>query len=294
KGLNRMVKWTKIFLQGLVGQGLVGYNTVKTMIDGLEAKSIKDYGEYFPNLSLIDNGKIENQCVRVFEVKKNENNFLIMNGPQPRSDEISSLFLQKVIGDIDEMNEQNKIDVYLSFGAYVTKNLSPYEIETDKKLPASELADLVLKHELEKERKLYIATSGFDFDKFTKILGIPEQEVVKESQGFISGLNGVLPAMIGERLNIPTATIMIETTGTESSRSANFPALAQYLGFLSTKRALQFLNKTFNFDLDIETRITKVLDEIKDSAKEEIISYIEKDFQEDKRDTETDHRAMYV
>ena len=288
-----MVKWKKIFLQGLVGQGLVGYNTVKTMIDSLEAKSIKDYAEFFPNLSLIDNGKIENQCVRVFETKKNGNNFLIMNGPQPRSDELSALFLQQIMSDIKKFHEENKIEAFLSFGAYVTKNLSPYEVETEKKLNANDLADIVLKNESEKARKLYIATSGFDFDELVKILEIGEDEVVKESQGFISGLNGVLPAMVGERLNIPTATIMIETTGTES-RTGSFPVLAQYLGFLSTKRALQFLNKTFKLDLDIDTRISKVLDEIKDSAKDEIIAYIERDIQEDKRERESDHRAMYV
>ena len=67
-----------------------------------------------------------------------------------------------------------------------------------------------------------------------------------------------------------------------------------WLGFLSTKRALQFLNKTFKLDLDIDTRISKVLDEIKDSAKDEIIAYIERDIQEDKRERESDHRAMYV
>ena len=110
-----MVKWTKIFLQGLVGQGLVGYNTVKTMIDGLEAKSIQDYAEFFPNLSLIDNGKIENQCVRIFEVNKQDNNFLIMNGPQPRSDELSTMFLQRIMKDIQGYDKQNKIEVYIFF-----------------------------------------------------------------------------------------------------------------------------------------------------------------------------------
>jgi predicted ATP-grasp superfamily ATP-dependent carboligase len=284
-----MVKWTKIFLQGLVGQGLVGYNTVKTMIDSLEAKSIQDYAEYFPNLSLIDNGKIENQCVRIYET----GDFLIMNGPQPRSDELSTLFLKKIMEDIQNLHEQNKIDVYLSFGAYVTKNLSPYEIDSAEKLTTNELADLVLKKETEKVRHLYIATSGYNFDEFVNTLGISDEEVVKESQGFISGLNGVLPAMVGERLKIPTATIMIETTGTES-RTSSFPVLSQYLGFLSTKRALEFLNKTFNLDLDIDKRISKVLDEISAPAKEEIIAYIDRDIKEDKRDRESDHRAMYV
>lgn len=288
-----MKKWNNIFLQGLVGLGLVGYNTVKTLIDELEAKPIKDYAEFFPNLSLIDNGKIENQCVRIFEKSNKDNHFLIMNGPQPRSDEISTLFLKQIMEDVDKINKDNKIDVYLSFGAYVNKNLAPFEqIEENKKLSEDELAELVLKHENEKERKLYIATSGYDFDKFIKTIGITEEEVMKESQGYISGLNGVLPAMIGERLKIPTATIMIETTGTES-RSGTFPILAQYLGFLSTKRALQFLNKTFVLGLDIETKISKLLEEIKDSAKQELIQYIQKDIREEKRE-EPDHGAMYV
>ena len=148
------MKWKNVFLQGLVGRGLVGYNTVKTLIDGLEAQPIKDYAEYFPSLALIDNGVVENQCVRIFEksMKEEKYNFLIMNGPQPRSDELSSFFLKQIIKDIYEYKD--KIDVYLSFGAYVNKNLAPYEIQTEEKLSVDKLADLVLENEMNKHLTL--------------------------------------------------------------------------------------------------------------------------------------------
>jgi len=284
-----------IFLQGLVGLGLVGYNTVKTLIDAIGAESIQDYAEFFPNLSLIDNGVIENQCVRVYKKDFSDDGrfFHIMNGPQPRTDELSSFFLQKIIKDIDSINNHNKIDYYLSFGAYVTKNLS-FEEENESS-SVEELAEKILQNEIDKDRNLYVATSGqLEFDSFVTNLNI-DDVIIKETQGFISGLNGVLPAMVGERLKIPTATIMVETTGTDS-RSNNFPVLSQFLGLLATKKGLQFLNKVFDLNLDLESKIIKVLEELKETAKNEIITFLSKDINNIDRSRETDFRndKMYI
>ncbi len=290
-------KWNNIILQGLSGLGLVGYNTVKTLIDTYEADVYKDYAEYFPNLTLIDNGTIENQCVRIYDKDLPNKHFQFINGPQPRSDELTSMFLQKVIVDIAEMNKNKKIDLFLSFGAYVTKTLSHGDFQDITYSTKEELAEKILTAEIEKKRNLYIATSGqLIFDDFIKDLG-GESDVVKEPGGVISGLNGVLPAMVGERLKIPTATIMIETTGTGADmRSSNdFPLLAQFLGLLATKRALIFVKKTFGIEENLETKIDTILDELKSTAKQEIITFFDRDNGNDRsRESEFRNDKMYT
>lgn len=290
-------KWNNIVLQGLSGLGLVGYNTVKTLIDTYQAEVFKDYAEFFPNITIIDNGTIENQCVRIYGKDLPDKKFQFLNGPQPRSDELTSHFLQKIMTDITELHKQKKIDLFLSFGAYVTKNLSEEVFQDITYTTKEEMADKVLSLEIEKKRNLYIATCGdLAFDDFVNDLE-GEQDIVKEPGGIISGLNGVLPAMIGERLKIPTATIMIETTGTgpDMRPSNEFPLLAQFFGILATKRALAFVKKTFGLEEDLEKKIDSVLEELKPTAKQEIIAFFSRDTGDDRR-RESDFRTdkMYT
>ena len=141
---------------------------------------------------------------------------------------------------------------------------------------------------------MYIATSGhLAFDRFVEDLGLDEK-IIKETQGYISGLNGVLPALIGERLKIPTATIMIETTGTDS-RNNNFPVLSQFLGLLATKKALQFIEKVFTLDKKLDSKIDTILTELKDTARQELITFFDRDIS-DEKSRESDYRndKMYT
>lgn len=286
--------WNNIFLQGLVGHGLVGYNTVKTLIDNSETDVIKDYAEYFPNLSFIDNGIIENQCVRLFRMDKLERTFYYINGPQPRADELNSFFLQKIISDIREIHANHPIDFFISFGALVSRNLSYADFPDFQYKNKEELAEKILASEIELDRKLRVATcGGLVFEDFAKSLGEPK-DLQKETQGYISGLNGVLPALVGERLQIPTATIMVESTGADS-RSNNFPVLAQFLGLLATKKALQFIQNVFFEGQEFDKKIDSILEELKSAAKQELINYIETDFSPEKS-PESDYRndKMYT
>jgi len=82
--------WNEIFLQGLVGLGLVGYNTVKTLVDRFDAKTLMDYAEFYPSLSLIENGEIINQCARVHVMDLASRRFYLLHGPQPRITECYS------------------------------------------------------------------------------------------------------------------------------------------------------------------------------------------------------------
>lgn len=292
----------KIFLQGLVGLGFVGYNTIKTLVDSLEAEVLQDYAEFFPNLSLIDDGAIENQCCRVYHKTYEERDYYLLNGPQPRSDELASLFLQKFISDYRTLEEgSGPVDLYISFGAFVTSMLTPEEMELglDLKVATPEdIAEAVLKYEVEKPRRLFVATCGpLGFDTVATMAGDAEQ-VVKETQGYISGLNGVLPALIGERLKTPTATIMVETTLTEAGRmsSQSAPALTQFLGLVSTKRALEFLRQAFGLDLQLDEKVAKLIEEIQPHAKEDLLTGLTfGEAEQEKERTENDFRdKMYI
>ncbi|MHA2362360.1 MAG: PAC2 family protein [Candidatus Hodarchaeales archaeon] len=289
--------WNEIFLQGLVGLGLVGYNTVKTLIDRFDANVIMDYAEYFPNLSLIENGTIENQCARVYTVDISSRRFYLLNGPQPRQDELSSLFLQKFIIDFKRWHKDNPIDIYISFGAFITSMIGPERFKQEGNISSEEIADKLIQEEIKKPRNLFVATcGGMDFEEFSSEIVHPADVVVRETQGYISGLNGVLPALIGERLKIKTATIMVETTGAEISRStSSTPVLAQFLGLLATRKGLQFLDRLFDIGLDLDTKIDGVIEELLPVARQDIIDTLESGESEFKRDKDTDFRdKMYV
>ena len=70
--IRMALKFNNVFLQGLVGLGLVGYNTIKNIIDAYEINVFQDYAEFFPNLTIIDNGVIENHCFIIFQKELNE------------------------------------------------------------------------------------------------------------------------------------------------------------------------------------------------------------------------------
>lgn len=273
-------KWNNVILQGLSGLGLVGYNTVKTLVEAYDAEVYKDYAEFFPNITVIENARLENQCVRIYQKEiQPKRQFRFINGGQPRSEELSSLFLQKIIADIQELQKGSKIDLFLSFGAYITKTISHEDLQEHMTIPKDELAEKILDAEMKKERNIYIATAGpLFFDDFIKDLE-SDKTITKEPGGYITGLNGVIPAVIGERLKVPAATVMIETTGAGSDiRSpSDFPLLAQFLGLLATKRAVIFLEKTFDLKINLESKIDTILEELKSNAKQEIIALFEKD-----------------
>ncbi len=290
-------KWNNVILQGLSGLGLVGYNTVKTLVEAFDAEVYKDYAEFFPNITVIENARLENQCVRIYQKElQSKRLFRFINGGQPRSEELSSMFLQKIITDIQEIHKNNKVDLFLSFGAYVTKSLSHLDFQDQMFSSKEELADSILNSEINKNRTIYVATSGpLFYDDFIKDLNSYES-ITKEPGGYITGLNGVIPAAIGERLKIPSATVMIETTGTGTDiRPTNdFPLLAQFLGLLATKRALTFLEKTFDLKINLESKIDTILEELKSTAKQEIISFFERDNTDDSRQSDFRNDKMYT
>jgi hypothetical protein len=270
--LDFLGDWKEFFLQGLVGMGLVGFNTTKFFLNKLDSEISMDYAEFFPNVAIIENGRIENQCARIYRSQHGERSFFSLTGPQPRSDELTSLFIQKFVEDFRRIHEESPIDLYISFGAFITEILP----STNKDLPIDNntLADQILDQELTKERKLYIATCGsLDFEEFSLSVQDSRDEIVREPQGFISGLNGVLPAIIGERFNIPVVTIMIETSSAEKFRFNG--AVSQLLGLLGSKKGLDFLDHYFDLNMDLSQYLEPIIEEIIPAARQELVSTLE-------------------
>ena len=214
---------------------------------------------------------------------------------------MSSLFLQKFLLDFKSWHQNAPIDLYLSFGAYVTSMIGKDNVELRENASTEEIADQLIEHEIEKPRNLYIATAGgLGFEEFSQDLAHPADVVVRDTQGYISGLNGVLPSLIGERLNIKTAAVMVETTGTEITRAANNfghlkPALPQFLGLLATRKGLEFLSHLFDISIDLDQKITNLIQELLPIARQDLIETLNKGQLDSRRDKDADFRdKMYV
>ncbi|OLS18959.1 MAG: hypothetical protein HeimC3_47750 [Candidatus Heimdallarchaeota archaeon LC_3] len=269
--------WKEFFLQGLVGMGLVGFNATKFFLKGLESNNISiDYAEFFPNVAIIENGRIENQCARIYRAHHDLRSFHALLGPQPRSDELTSLFIQKFVNDFRHIHEESPIDLYISFGAFITEILpSSSKFLSEGRTDFTTIADQIINQELNKKRKLYIATCGsLDFEEFSLSVQHPDDEIVREPQGFISGLNGVLPAIIGERFNIPTVTIMVETSSAEKYKFNG--AVSQLLGLLASRKGLNFLDNYFDLKMQLDSYLNPVIEEITPAARQELVASLER------------------
>ena len=273
--------WKNFFLQGLVGMGLVGYNTLKFFLKKINSEPIVDYAEFFPQVAVIEEGKIENQCPRIYsaDIGKERRIYGVI-GPQPRSDELSASFLGAFLRDFKKIHEESKIDLFISFGAFITDVIDV----TGTAGGFGAAADRLLDHELTRSRGLYIATcGGLSYDEFALSVQHPDDKIVKEPQGFISGLNGVLPALIGERFKIPTVTIMVESASAEKFRFNS--AVAQLLGLLASRKGLEFLDHYFGLDMDLRSLLTPIIDELLPAARQDLISSMERGEPERREDS---------
>ena len=256
--------------------GLVGFNATKFFLNRLESNISIDYAEFFPNVAIIENGRIENQCARIYRAHHGLRRFYALLGPQPRSDELTSLFIQKFVKDFRRIHEESPIDLYISFGAFITEILpSSSNFNSDGFTDYSTIANQIIDQELNKKRKLYIATCGsLDFEEFSLSVQNQDDEIVREPQGFISGLNGVLPAIIGERFNIPTVTIMVETSSAEKYKFNG--AVSQLLGLLASRKGLNFLDNYFDLNMQLDSYLDPIIGEITPAARQELISSLER------------------
>lgn len=291
------INWKNIVIQGLSGIGLVGFNISRAFIisDFFEKELIEDFSQFFPNIAIIDDGQIKTQSLKLEQLfMKNKGlKVLVLNGPQPQSDELATMFMQQYKESLERLNDkkQGSIDIYFSFGAMM-KNL---EIDHKKifknEKDIEKYANDFLEKLKDEKRKLFIATAGkINFDEFKKECKnfIDPESIVKEREGIITGLNGVLPAFIGQVLQIPVVTIMIETALPEWA-SANSP-LTQYIGLLSSLAGLEFLKKLMNINYDLERDLLITTETLRPLALSQLIRILSKD----KLPSKVSHDRMYV
>ncbi len=267
-----------IWIQGLAGIGLVGYNIAKTLQTEFNLKLWKSYGIYFPNIAPIENGKIYVNSIRIYNGKIDKNKMLwVVTGPQPDSDALSSLFIQQFIKDLEEINKKHKITMYMAFGAFVTSYLSEViQHQKNRGGQPIEIVNRIITQEMTKERPLFVATAGnITFDMFVKETKARsfDGELRKEESGYISGLNGVLPALVGEILNIPSIACMIDTCLVDFEGPRGPTGLSLFLGFLASMKGLQFLNKMFDLRLNFEA-LENQIESLSATAKEQLFKLL--------------------
>lgn len=283
-----IIGYNTVLIQGLMGMGLIGYNIVKFFLSKVKSEAMYDYAEFFPHIALIENGLIENQCARLYQSNViNSRIFYSLIGPQPRTDELSSFFMQKYLSDLKEVHINTPIDLYISFGAFITDTIVPERFGTEPEA----IANNIIESELNKKRNLYVATCGtLDYDEFALSVQHPDDSIIREPQGYISGLNGVLPAVVGERLKIPTVTIMIEASMSDFFQSKN--SISQFLGLLAANKGLAFIDHYFDLNMDLDSLLTPIIEELTGIAKQDIITVLT---QEPVRtDEPRDRDTMYI
>ncbi len=240
-----------VYVQGLTGMGLVGFNVAQTVRMDLDAYRIATYSEFFPTVAFVDDGKLKTRTIEVFKAQLNNTTVYSMTGSQPEENLLTSAFISKFEQDMSRWHGAEPVDLYLAFGAFITR----FELPNVDEREVNELAEKKIKEEKLKERRLFIATAGgLEYTELKSFLAESssgtDNLVLQESEGYISGLNGVLPAHIADKLDIPTATIMVETAIPDFVGSDS--PLYRFLGLCGARRGLQFLQDLLKTDFSLD------------------------------------------
>ena len=89
-----------VFIQGLTGMGLVGFNVAQTVRMDLDAYRTATYSEFFPTVAFVDDGKLKTRTIEVFKAQLNDTTIYSMTGSQPEENLLASSFISKFeVGD---------------------------------------------------------------------------------------------------------------------------------------------------------------------------------------------------
>ncbi|MHA2231808.1 MAG: PAC2 family protein [Candidatus Hodarchaeales archaeon] len=263
-----------IWVQGLTGMGLVGYHIAGTLLnlgEGVSVQRIQSYAEFFPAISFVDSGNLSMKSINVYRVELGDVNVFVVHGAQPQESTLSYFLLTSFERDMIRWNDENPVDLYLSFGALVEDFKLGTTIPAEE-AEAEKLARERLEEERKMERKFFVATSEIlPFDQFKLSVDI-DKELLQKSEGYISGLNGVLPAYVGSKLDIPAATVMIQSSipSLVGGMGISESHLGQYLGMCSSLKGLEFLSRIINYDIPTDA-LEYSLSRIEDLAAREFI-----------------------
>jgi len=256
--------------------GLVAYNIAKQVLNipQLEFHEVRSYPEYFPNIAIVENGHLSTQALRLYRaLLKDDLALYVLNGPQPGSDELQAMFIEKFTADLLEINEEEPIKLYISFGAFITSMQVPV-LDPVSITPEEYIDGLI-----NKDRRLFVATcGGIELDNLEEILNPTECQLVQEENGYITGLNGVLPAVVGEMYGIPAVTIMVETENFEFIRATSH--LSQFLGVLGTKKGMEYVIDAFDQGAaknDILQSLNRIIAELRPLAVQQLEHSLEQE-----------------
>lgn len=242
-----------IWVQGLTGMGLVGYHIAGTLLnlgEGIAVQRIQSYSEFFPSISFVDSGNLSMKSINVFRVELDDVNVFVVHGAQPQESTLSYFLLTSFERDMIRWNEENPVDLYLSFGALVEDFKLGTTVPSDE-TEAEQLARARLEEERNMTRKFFVATSEIlPFEQFKLMVDI-DDALLQKSEGYISGLNGVLPAYVGDKLDIPAATVMVQSSipSLVGGMGISESHLGQFLGMCSSLRGLEFLSRIIGHEI---------------------------------------------
>ena len=284
-----------ILIQGLTGMGLVGYNVARAFLSVFkdEAIRIESYPEFFPRISTVDDGQLSGQNIEVHRIPlENGKTLLILNGDQPPEIVLSSFFMSRFLSDLNRWHLDTPIDLFLSFGA----SFSSFTIQTkneEEKNPEN-VVKAALDHEMRMKRKIFLSVcGGIEFEEIACLTNPNESYSIEKGQeGFITGLNGVLPSCVGDRYNIPASTVMIQAqipdfTGSETP-------LYQLCGLCASRIGLIWLSDLLDLEKHIIIRnVEETIERLTKMSSDQLLQLITGSFPEEKRPKEpTSH--MYV
>jgi hypothetical protein len=284
-----------VFLQGLTGVGLVGFQVARTFLTAFQAERIRSYPEFFPKFSSVEDGRLSGQNIEVFRIELNDDRRLyVLNGEQPPENVLSSMFIHRFLEDLSRWHAVTPFDLYMSFGA----SFSNFTIQVQNvDMKTEEVVSAAIDREISMLRTLFIAASGeLSFDEIRALASPDAHSVEKGREGYITGLNGVLPACVGDHCGIPALTVMVQAQIPDFTSSES--PLYQLCGLCASRAGVAWLLDLFGLEsAAVIQQLDDAIVRLREPASDQLLRMLQAGPQPDAnrdRDRESTSRITYV
>ncbi|MFX1537374.1 MAG: hypothetical protein ACFFDI_24470 [Promethearchaeota archaeon] len=278
------------FIQGLAGVGLVGLKVVEALNRSFKnSEIVKTYPEFFPSAVTVINGRLALPGISISHMTKDDISLYSMTGDQPRNPLLTHFFLKSFEDDMRAIASQSPLDLYIAFGAnMINFNPSLEDFDLNNKTKRTAAAEEILNAETSKPREIVLICSTNEL-KSTLLQNpaLPPDVTLKiqDHDFLISGLNGVLPSFITQKLAIPSIAAMVEASVLPPETP--LPSLAAFLGLCSARKGVQWLQTLCKVQ-GAEKNLDNTIEALKTPAMRELSLYLgtptaEKDSTEDNR-----------
>ncbi|MFX0062950.1 MAG: hypothetical protein ACFFC7_12290 [Candidatus Hermodarchaeota archaeon] len=279
-----------LFIQGLAGVGLVGLKVVEALNQSFKkSKVVKTYPEFFPSAVTIINGHLVLPGISISHMTKDDISLYSMTGDQPRNPLLTHFFLKSFEDDMRVISSQSPLDLYIAFGAnMINFNPSLEDFDLNNKAKRTTAAEEVLKVEVTKPREIVLICSTNELKStLLENPALPPDISLKiqDYDFLISGLNGVLPSFVTQKLAIPSVAAMVEASVLPPETP--LPSLAAFLGLCSARKGVQWLQTLCDIQ-GAEKNLDNAIAALKTPAIRELSLFLgapngEQDSTEDKR-----------